>query len=236
MNKEIIKEKKVYIGLDASYNSTGLVIQTNYNDKIYYIQLVANSVPHSPSVIYTQYGRIMSKEKDFSEDEKNRIKSSFNLFQKVKYYLNLYVPDADVYQFALEGNVMSSFGSSKFNRLTDMVLLNTMMKYFIMCYKKSKLEIITPTQIKKMFTGNGRGNKELVMETFKSIIKDDFIYQGKWDDISDAYALSWIAKYLEYPVNEQPWNVRERLKAEKIKEEKKRIREEKKRLREEAKN
>lgn len=209
MNESQELIKRVYVGVDASYNSTGLCIQSNYKPEIHFIQLVNGSCPHSPSVVFTQYGRVLSNTGDFSTDEKNRIKSSYNLWQKIKYYLQLYVPDADEYQFTLEGNVMSSFGKSKFNRLTDMVLLNTMIKYFIMCFPKSKLEIFTPNQIKKLFTGNGKGNKELVQQTFMNMFGDKFIYEGKWDDISDAYALSWIAQHLELPAEKQPWNIRE---------------------------
>lgn len=202
-------KKIAYIGIDASYNSTGVVIQNNFNSEIKYIQICGQSTPHSPSVVYTTYNKRYANTKDFSEDEQSRIKSSYSLFQKIRYYLSLYVPDMDEYHFTLEGNVMSSFGRKSLHRLTDMVLLNTMMKYFIMIYPKSTLNIFTPTQVKKLFTGNGRAGKDLMMEEFQTIHGDNFIYKGKWDDVADAYALSWICKYLNYPVDEQPWNIRE---------------------------
>lgn len=220
--------KKAYIGIDASYNSTGVVIKNNMNSKIHYIHIAGESTPHSPSVVYSLYNKHYANTKNFSDDEQSRIKSSHQLWQKIKYYIQLYIPDMDEYNFTLEGNVMSSFGMSRFNRLTDMVLLNTMIKYFIMIYPKSKLTIFTPTEVKKMFTGNGRGNKELMMETFQSIMGDNFIYSGKWDDVADGYALAWICKHLETPEELKPWNIREREKVEERKRNQKLERERKK--------
>ena len=181
--------KQCWIGVDQSYHSTGVSIQFEDKDKVLFFQFTDSKVKHSESVINCIYKRIWSNTNDFSKDEQNRIRSAHNLFVAIYHYLKMHCRNYDVWNVAIEGQVMSGFSSHQRFHLTDLVKLVSILEYNFMRLEQVKLSIFPPTSVKKYFTASGKAKKEQMIAEFQSRFGDTFIYEGKIDDIVDAYAL-----------------------------------------------
>lgn len=194
-----VTDKKIlFIGIDQSYHSTGLCLRYSANPaKIKFIQLCDTQFKHSTTVVFKVYNRVWSNTNDFSTDEINRMKSAHNLFIEIKNIIAMHSTTVDEVHVSIEGSVMSGFGAKKLMRLTDILCLNSILKYNFLRLGV-KLFIFPPTTVKKRFTGNGRAKKEDMISKFQTIFKDNFDYTGKIDDIVDSYALSTLI----YAMNE----------------------------------
>jgi crossover junction endodeoxyribonuclease RuvC len=89
-----------------------------------------------------------------------------------------------------------SYGSTiKTSSVFDLAGLNYMIRTAMMKFS-SNLIIAPPSHVKKFATGSGNANKELMIETFKSIHPEFDI--PKIDDIADAFFMSRLAqRYFE---------------------------------------
>lgn len=181
--------KQCWIGIDQSYHSTGVAIQFEDNDKVIFLQFTDSKVKHSMSVINCVYQRIWSNTDDFSRDEQNRVRSAHNLFVAIYHYLKMHCRNYDRWNVAIEGQVMSGFSSHQKFHLTDLVKLVSILEYNFMRLEQVKLNIYPPTSVKKYFTASGKAKKEQMIAEFKTRFGDTFEYEGKIDDVVDAYAL-----------------------------------------------
>lgn len=181
--------KQCWIGIDQSYHSTGVAIQFEDKDKVIFLQFTDSKVKHSMSVINCVYQRIWSNTDDFSRDEQNRVRSAHNLFVAIYHYLKMHCRNYDRWNIAIEGQVMSGFSSHQKFHLTDLVKLVSILEYNFMRLEQVKLNIYPPTSVKKYFTSSGKAKKEQMINEFKLRFGDTFEYEGKIDDVVDAYAL-----------------------------------------------
>ena len=181
--------KQCWIGIDQSYHSTGVAIQFEDKDKVIFLQFTDSKVKHSMSVINCVYQRIWSNTDDFSRDEQNRVRSAHNLFVAIYHYLKIHCRNYDRWNVAIEGQVMSGFSSHQKFHLTDLVKLVSILEYNFMRLEQVKLNIYPPTSVKKYFTASGKAKKEQMINEFKLRFGDTFEYEGKIDDVVDAYAL-----------------------------------------------
>ena len=181
--------KQCWIGIDQSYHSTGVAIQFEDKDKVIFLQFTDSKVKHSMSVINCVYQRIWSNTDDFSRDEQNRVRSAHNLFVAIYHYLKMHCRNYDRWNVAIEGQVMSGFSSHQKFHLTDLVKLVSILEYNFMRLEQVKLNIYPPTSVKKYFTASGKAKKEQMIDEFKLRFGDTFEYEGKIDDVVDAYAL-----------------------------------------------
>lgn len=181
--------KQCWIGIDQSYHSTGVAIQFEDKDKVIFLQFTDSKVKHSMSVINCVYQRIWSNTDDFSRDEQNRVRSAHNLFVAIYHYLKMHCRNYDRWNVAIEGQVMSGFSSHQKFHLTDLVKLVSILEYNFMRLEQVKLNIYPPTSVKKYFTASGKAKKEQMINEFKFRFGDTFEYEGKIDDVVDAYAL-----------------------------------------------
>lgn len=181
--------KQCWIGIDQSYHSTGVAIQFEDKDKVIFLQFTDSKVKHSMSVINCVYQRIWSNTDDFSRDEQNRVRSAHNLFVAIYHYLKMHCRNYDKWNVAIEGQVMSGFSSHQKFHLTDLVKLVSILEYNFMRLEQVKLNIYPPTSVKKYFTASGKAKKEQMIAEFKTRFGDTFEYEGKIDDVVDAYAL-----------------------------------------------
>lgn len=181
--------KQCWIGIDQSYHSTGVAIQFEDKDKVIFLQFTDSKVKHSMSVINCVYQRIWSNTDDFSRDEQNRVRSAHNLFVAIYHYLKMHCRNYDRWNVAIEGQVMSGFSSHQKFHLTDLVKLVSILEYNFMRLEQVKLNIYPPTSVKKYFTASGKAKKEQMINEFKLRFGDTFEYEGKIDDVVDAYAL-----------------------------------------------
>lgn len=187
-------KKECYIGIDQSYHSTGMTIQFSDNDKKMFFQFTDTNVKHSASVICCVYPRIWSNTEDFSLNEQNLIRSSHNVFRVIYHYVKLHCSKYDVWNFAIEGQIMSGFSSHQKFHLTDLLKLVTIIEYNIMKLPNAKLQIFTPKSVKKYFTANGNAKKEDMIKEFSERFGETFDYNGKIDDVVDSYALCEMIK------------------------------------------
>lgn len=181
--------KQCWIGIDQSYHSTGVAIQFEDKDKVIFLQFTDSKVKHSMSVINCVYQRIWSNTDDFSRDEQNRVRSAHNLFVAIYHYLKMHCRNYDRWNVAIEGQVMSGFSSHQKFHLTDLVKLVSILEYNFMRLEQVKLNIYPPTSVKKYFTASGKAKKDQMINEFKLRFGDTFEYEGKIDDVVDAYAL-----------------------------------------------
>lgn len=181
--------KQCWIGIDQSYHSTGVAIQFEDKDKVIFLQFTDSKVKHSMSVINCVYQRIWSNTDDFSRDEQNRVRSAHNLFVAIYHYLKMHCRNYDRWNVAIEGQVMSGFSSHQKFHLTDLVKLVSILEYNFMRLEQVRLNIYPPTSVKKYFTASGKAKKEQMIAEFKARFGDTFEYEGKIDDVVDAYAL-----------------------------------------------
>ena len=192
------EQKQCWIGIDQSYHSTGMVIQFCDKEKPMFFQFTDSTIKHSTSVVNCVYSRIWSNTDDFSRDEQNRVRSAHNLFVAIYHYLSIHCKNYDIWNVAIEGQVMSGFSSKQKFRLTDLVKLVSILEYNLMKLKNVKLAIFPPTSVKKYFTANGKADKDMMINEFKLRFGYRFDYTGKIDDVIDAYAL---CEMIAHPYN-----------------------------------
>lgn len=187
--------KQCYIGIDQSLNSTGMSIQFSDKPNILFFQFASGSMKHSSSICFVNNNRVWSNTGDFTKDEINLIKSAHNQSKLIYHYLNLHCKDYEVWNIAMEGQIMSGFSSKQKFHLTDLVKLITVLQYNFLKLSHTKLKIIPPTTVKKYFTSSGRAKKEQMLEEFRSRVPN-FDFTGKCDDIADSFAL---CEYIAHP-------------------------------------
>lgn len=180
----------ITIGLDISYNSTGLCIIKNEEKPIFY-QICPSKEKHSVSIHFDTYHREYSDTDDYSTNELNRIIDAESLARKVREIIRKHVPKTEKCYIRIEGPMNMAFvrASMKYHNGNDMVVINKMVTFFLMKMENTELLILPITKIKKSFCGKGNGKKELMIQKFKELFPD-FDYTGKYDDIVDAYALA----------------------------------------------
>lgn len=182
-------KKECWIGIDQSLNSTGMTIQFSDKPNVLFFQFVTHKMKHSSSVCFVEYGRVKEKTDDFTTNELNIVKSAHNLCKAIFHYINLHCSNYDVWNVAIEGQVMSGFSKKQMFHLTDLVKLVSIVEYNLIKSAKVRLTIIPPTSVKKYFTGSGRAKKEHMLEEFQLRVPN-FDHTGKVDDVADSYALS----------------------------------------------
>lgn len=180
----------ITIGLDISYNSTGLCIIKDDAKPIFY-QICPSKEKHSASIHFDTYHREYSDTDDYSLNELNRIIDAESLARKVREIIRKYVPKTEKCYIRIEGPMNMAFvrASMKYHNGNDMVVINKMVTFFLMKMENTEILILPITKIKKSFCGKGNGKKELMIQRFKELFPD-FDYTGKYDDIVDAYALA----------------------------------------------
>lgn len=178
-----------YIGLDISYNSTGLCILKEDNKPIFY-QICPHKEKHSASVHFITYERL-GKSDDFSENELNHLKDAESLAKQLIQLIRKHVPRTEECEIRIEAPLNTAFikRSIKYHSGNDMVVVNKMVTFFMTKLENATVKCIVVTKIKKAFAGKGNGKKDLMIEKFKELFPN-FDYTGKYDDIVDAYALA----------------------------------------------
>lgn len=181
----------VKIGIDASYNHTGLVFR--FDDGTCKMYLISSAEEkHTVSAVFVKYDRPWEQEGDsFSVKDMKKIESAENLFKTI---LDIIKKNKNERGFTeldirIEGNVYNTFQKGALLRMPDMVCLNSVLKAYLRRINGAKVSVYPPTAIKKAFTGKGSGKKSNMLDKFQSLYPN-FDYTGKVDDIIDAYALA----------------------------------------------
>lgn len=210
----------MFIGIDPSINSTGIVIRLCDKSlrekwsKYYILKGDTHEItkktnrPKSPlskaeleaqkrydNFNYILYDKIPIEAKATSiENEHAKTASFISLIDRLiklvsLEWQNAAAPAAPNTYVVIEG---ISYGSTiKTSSVFDLAGLNYMIRTAMMKFG-SNLIIAPPSHVKKFATGLGNANKDLMIETFKSIHPEFDI--PKIDDIADAFFMSRLAQ------------------------------------------
>ncbi len=194
---------KAYIGIDASVNSTGLVIRIPELNKLHFIKIVADYEKKcSGSIKQVKYDRFNPGE-NYSSEDVSKIVSSMRVAKTIGELVVKHDCGCNEFEFTMEANIMPRRISSSHN---DLVANNSVIKAFIIAkYGVKAINIVAPSQLKLSYTGSAATKKKIGGKMVKidskaamlSAFKKEFPgfdYTGKIDDVIDAYGLS---KYVE---------------------------------------
>lgn len=216
--------KILLIGLDLSFNSTGISFCTLENNvpkimKFYRVvfdeKITASGTQHKPKdiqnvnqIIYRMPTNINISDLLLSDDSKNDIEQLYTTIRamicskKINKVLAQVIDEIkpDTIICTIENYIMPSFaGPNSLKTVSGLITLQGYIRDFLIRYKITFPEINvllhtpTPTQNKKNFSGDGKADKQKMIETF--ITKyDGFkllpdVNTGKIDDVIDAYSL-----------------------------------------------
>lgn len=159
--------KKKIIGLDLSINSTGVYLS---NDE-YYIITSKLTKDHKScnNVNIIEYDKVDDINKNLEQI------ADIILYIIEKFHPNLVVIE-DV-----------AMGATFSRSLIDLTGLNYWIRALL---TKNNIKFITvpPTKWKKELIGNGQATKDLIIDAWKRITKNNIVLK-KTDDIADAYFL-----------------------------------------------
>ena len=180
----------IRIGLDLSYNSTGMVLFDEEDHTTKFIQICPGEEKHSLSAELVTYERVYSDTDDFTINELNRIRDAKSLASKIRELVKKYCGTTPC-EIRIEAPLMTGFmkGSKRFRNSNDMVIVNKIVTMYLMDRPLTTFKILPATKIKKAFTGKGNGKKEKMIEEFFKRLPN-FDNTGKVDDLIDAYALA----------------------------------------------
>jgi Holliday junction resolvasome RuvABC endonuclease subunit len=199
----------MYVGIDPSINSTGIVIQIfdeNIKIKEHFYIIKPDKLTKKEQIAqgkYIFFDYILYTKLDLkNENDNNHISELHKTLNMIKIVDNIYnliydhINEYNV-EYAIIVQEGISYGSSiRTKSVFDLAGLNYMIRYKLLklLNNNDNLQLIigTPSEIKKWVTGSGNCNKEIMIEMFKSIYSDFDI--PKVDDISDAYFMSLYAK------------------------------------------
>lgn len=180
-------KNKIYVGIDVSVNSTGLVIRKNNETFFYRIISQKGSKTNSPSVILLKYERLLDGKTE-SEKEIEKIVSGEALAKLITSTIKRHIDENDYLSVRQESSVVSV------GRVLDLVMFNVLIKREILReLNPDEWYIVPPKTLKKAYTGNGNAKKDLMIETFLKDHKGFDVVshpKAKIDDIVDAYALT----------------------------------------------
>lgn len=192
----------IYIGIDPSINSTGIVIQKE-NQILFYIVKpnklskkeaeIEKKVSNFKYVLYNKIDLSKYKDKNYLEEQK-KTENLLSISNTIKNIINSNINKTDVVYIVEEG---ISYGSSiRTKSVFDLAGLNYLIRSIFFNSNKNTIFFIgTPSEIKKFATGKGNANKEMMKKCFAGIFPEITKIQ-KYDDLADAYFMSEYAKKL----------------------------------------
>lgn len=179
----------ISIGIDPSLNSTGICVNKNGKCKYYIItskytkKMQSFSSKHIEYIFYDK-SDTNKKENEYYIVEAHKSNNVHSICEAIKGIIKKHKPNLVV----MEGVSYGSLGSSA---LVDLSGLNFAIRN-VLIDSGVQFIIASPSQNKKIATGNGSADKELMVYSWLGIEKHLKAYQNeiKIDDLADAYFLS----------------------------------------------
>lgn len=192
----------IYIGIDPSINSTGIVIQKENKILFYIVKpnklskkeiAIEHKVSNFKYVLYNKIDLSKYKDKNYLEEQK-KTENLLSISSTIKNIINSNINETDIVYIVEEG---ISYGSSiRTKSVFDLAGLNYLIRSIFFNSNKNTIFFIgTPAEIKKFATGKGNANKEMMKKCFAGIFPEITQIQ-KYDDLADAYFMSEYAKKL----------------------------------------
>jgi len=200
------------MGVDPSINSTGIYVQAyDNNKKIYERFYIIRGIKltKKESKASEEYKNIFEyilydyhNPNSLDDNHETELNKSYNIINIKKAIQNIIY---DTFEKCGINNNMTvvqegiSYGSSiRTKSVFDLAGLNFVLRDGIieMCEKYSNLNYIiaTPSEIKKVATGKGNANKDMILSIFDCLYAFENI---KRDDIADAYFMSEYGRLLQ---------------------------------------
>lgn len=201
---------EIYVGVDPSLNSSGIAClayedSIKIDEKFYIIKsekLTKKEVKAEEENIqnfeYVVYNRIKS------EDSENNhaveyykslaaIEVMENIFNSIKKFINKCTYPHGMYELYVCQEGISYGSVSKTKSVFDLAGLNYLLRDMIINKLKPNYFIIaTPSEIKKITSGNGNCKKEVMISLFNKIYPN--LTLPKIDDVADAF---WMQNYIK---------------------------------------
>ena len=192
----------IYIGIDPSINSTGIVIQKENKILFYIVKpnklskkeiAIEHKIYNFKYVLYNKIDLSKYKDKNYLEEQK-KTENLLSISSTIKNIINSNINETDIVYIVEEG---ISYGSSiRTKSVFDLAGLNYLIRSIFFNSNKNTIFFIgTPAEIKKFATGKGNANKEMMKKCFAGIFPEITQIQ-KYDDLADAYFMSEYAKKL----------------------------------------
>lgn len=203
----------IIVGIDFSVLSTGMCIKNDLKNDyrfIWFPRIKSDKYPISKKRLKELPGEIEIvpydigdiNDLDYQEKQILHLKSSNDLVEKIYLNLiNLLVEHQEDIEVRLEGFSYGSSGQS----MLDLVLYQGLLRHKIWKNPRFNLKFVTPSTLKKSFTGKGNAGKTLMVESFiNKKIKNKTVFSLKnsldikqknlkpYDDLIDAFALAEI--------------------------------------------
>ena len=177
------------IGLDLSINSTGICIYKKSEQNSYNKYLIISGkdtkklreFSHEKITIEIYDKKDVSKAIDYSSKESVKSYNIYSIAKCIERVIKKEKPDLCV----IEGVSYRSSGA-----VADLAGLNYMVRY-ILEENHIAFKILSPMQNKKLATGNGGADKDLMIDAWKRLDKDIYDIESiKIDDLADAFFLA----------------------------------------------
>lgn len=214
------KEKRtLLIGIDLSFNSTGICCSTLIDNKPYTIKFYRVVFEHRPKyianvnqVVYKMPTNISVDDLLLSDNSKNDNEQmattiramicSKKINKILAQVINDFKPDTVI--CTIENYIMPAFGGpNSLKTVSGLIMLQGFVREFLIRYKITFPEITmllhtpTPSQNKKNFTNDGKADKDVMIQTFIDLHDgtkllpnlNDTSDKSKLDDLVDAYSL-----------------------------------------------
>ena len=202
---------EIYIGVDPSFNSTGIC-------KLYY--------NNADELIKKKFYIIRPSDSKLTKREKAAADTCGDIFEYItydKYDLSPYKEDNHMYELLKTKNACSlmesihnivsadisdndkvyvlqegiSYGSSiRTKSIFDLAGLNYLLRNVFINKDRYEFTIAAPTNIKKFVTGKGNAKKTMIVDEFLSHY-NKLKCIPKVDDIADAYFMAQFARHLK---------------------------------------
>lgn len=201
---------EVYIGVDPSFNSTG-ICKLYYENNVlikneFYIirpsdsKLTKRENKAADSCCdifkYEFYDKhdLSPYKEDNHMSELLKTMNACNLMDKIKQIACCDLSNINNVYVLQEG---ISYGSSiRTKSIFDLAGLNYLLRNIFIHYRDCVFTIATPANIKKFATGKGNAKKQQIIEAFLSQYKK-LKQIPKVDDIADAYFMAQFARHLK---------------------------------------
>lgn len=207
-----MENKNIFIGIDLSFNSTGITFYNQFENKIRFYRVAykdqtkkINQIPNVNLVKYSMPTNILTSSvcnmsDQYSVDQFNTTLKEMVCIKKIIEIVGNYLKQYKQEKLTIHLNVEGFIGSTpNFNTITGLIMLQgqlraDLIKMFLQLNVMCKLKVTSPTKLKKFFTGNGDAEKiDMINSFFK-------LYDGKKlintsplnmeiNDVVDSFAL-----------------------------------------------
>lgn len=211
-----MSNKNIIIGLDLSFNSTGITIFNEAENTLNFNRVVYEKIPREiqnvNQYVYSMPSNVNSSELSLTNDNNtlDQIDTTLRAMTASKVIINIIKSNLESKEFdnlivVFENYIMPSFGGkNSLKNVSGLILLQGYIREFIIkllvttgSNKNIKIFTPSPTSNKKFFAGDGSADKNKMLDVFinkyngKELIPDlnKNLSVNKINDVVDSFSL-----------------------------------------------